>query len=73
MDSCDQCKEKCRGIFKIYKYLDLYGSRITEYGYYNQYHCSKYGKDIEIYNRTEKDKPENTGYYHDGGWYRDNE
>jgi RNase P subunit RPR2 len=39
---------------------------------YDKYICKDCGAKINI-RYKKKEKSENTGYYHDGGWYRDNE
>lgn len=43
----------------------------TNGDYYTELRCKKCGKDIKVNYRAEE--PKSTGYYHDGGWYRDNE
>lgn len=67
-----QTDEQCK--CNDFRHLNWYDKRIsfTGKGWYNKYHCTKCGKDIEIYKEIEKEKEE-SGYYHDGGWYRNNE
>jgi RNase P subunit RPR2 len=61
---CDECGNKenfewrgCGGFLDGDNYTDLL--------------CKDCGKKIRVYYRA-KEESESKGYYHDGGWYRDN-